>query len=273
MKMKREYRKVKNGITLISVMGLNILLLDQLRTLIALSMLSYAAYKDLKTREVHDRVWVIGAALGFILSIYEVFFGTLSYIQIIISAGFMLGLGGVLGYLKLFGEADILAFITLSIIHPKAPVFLSYIWGWTPPLFSFTMLSNSALAGLLPVFYIIIRNLSAKNAGVELFERHPGLSLIQRISLILTGVYQDMNKAKGPPFQYPLENLMDDTISLRPDIWDDEKAREVFAGFKEKGVERLWVSETLPYIVVILVGYVLSVTVSDILLQILMFWL
>ena len=48
-----------------------LLTLDYMRTVLSIAMLGYASYKDLKTREIHDYVWLFPAAGGAVLGIYE----------------------------------------------------------------------------------------------------------------------------------------------------------------------------------------------------------
>jgi len=138
-------------------MGPYTLLLDYIRTLLSFSMLGYASYRDIKTREIHDIVWIVPSAIGLILNIYELFIGSLSLRGALISIGFMVILSGILWLLRLFGEADLLAFLALSIIHPRTPAF--GFRGNTPILFSFTLIANSAIAGILTAFYTILVNL------------------------------------------------------------------------------------------------------------------
>jgi hypothetical protein len=240
-------------------MTLVLLTLDYMRATLSIAMLGYASYKDLKTREIHDYVWLFPAAGGAVLGVYELIMGTLSLADIILSVGFMAILSGVLWYLQLFGEADLLAFLALSIIHPRPPSF-RFI-GYPPLLFSFTLIANSALSGLLAAFYTLASNLSL-STSVSLFEAHPGASMLTKLGLMFTGQYMALDDIRGPPFEYPLE--VRGKLVLRPDIWDDDSASKEFRILREKGRGRAWVSATLPYIVVLFVGYIVSVLYGDI---------
>ena len=240
-------------------MTLALLTLDYMRATLSIAMLGYASYKDLKTREIHDYVWLFPTAGGAILGVYELISGTLSLADIILSVGFMAILSGVLWYLQLFGEADLLAFLALSIIHPKTPSF-RFI-GYPPLLFSFTLIANSALSGLLSAFYTLASNLSL-STSVSLFEAHPRASMLTKLGLMFTGQYMTLDDIKGPPFEYPLE--VRGKLILRPDIWDDDSATKEFRILRAKGRGRAWVSATLPYIVVLFVGYMVSVLYGDI---------
>ncbi len=236
-----------------------LLVVDYVRTALSIAMLGYASYRDLRTREVHDYVWLFPALGGAVLGIYEVTMGAQSFADILLSVGFMAVLSGVLWYLRLFGEADLLAFIALSIIHPRTPSF-GFI-GYPPLLFSFTLIANSALSGLLPVFYTMASNLYL-SSSVSLFEAHPGASLLIKIGMISTGRFRELRDIRGPPFEYPLEDK--GKLFLKPDFWDDEKANRDFKILREKERGRVWVSATLPYIVVLFAGYLISVLYGDI---------
>ena len=237
------------------------ILIDYIRTVLAISMLGYASYKDLKTREIYDMVWVVPGAIGLLIDIYEVFNGNLNLTNALVSIGLMVILSGILWFLQLFGEADLIAFVTLAVIHPSTPDY-SYI-GYKPLLFSFTLIANSALSGLLTAFYSLFNNLSIGSKGIALFERHSTASVLMKTGLMFTGQYIKSDKVKGPPFEYPLE--VKGGLVLKPDIWDDDKAKKDFRILKEKGFDRIWVSATLPYIVNLLVGYIVTIFYGDIL--------
>ena len=250
-------------------MGPNALLIDYLRVIISVAMLGYASYKDIKTREIHDIVWIVPAALGLILDVYEIYVGNLTITGALASIGFMVILSGILWYLSLFGEADLIAFITLAVIHPRTPMF-GFI-GYTPLFFSFTLIANSAISGLLTAFYTFGANLSDSLGGRELFERHEDVSGLKRFAIMFTGRYARLSSIRGPPFEYPLE--VKGELIMRPDIFDDDEANKVFRILREQGVDRVWVSATLPYIVVLLVGYLISVFYGDIMFTIMSMFL
>jgi|GEM_PF-1310744 len=241
------------------------LTLDVLRTVVAVAMLGYGSARDLRTREVHDLVWVAGGGAGLVIDAVGLFLGYLTLRQLVYSVGFMAGVAVVFGYLGLFGGADLLAFVALSIIHPRPPVYLQTIWGWVPPFYAFTLVSNAAVAGIVTPLLVLARNLGAAAGGADLFGRHRDVSAARRLALMFTAVNVELADARGPPYQYPLEEP-GGGVRLRPDIWDDDKAAETFRHLRERGVERTWVSATLPYLVLITVGYLLSFAFGDVLL-------
>jgi len=241
------------------------LTLDVLRTGVAVAMLGYGSARDLRTREVHDLLWIAGGGAGLVLDAADLFLGYLTARQLVYSVGFMAGFALVFGYLRLFGGADLLAFVALSIIHPRPPVYLQALWDWAPPFYAFTLVSNTAVAGIVTPLLVFARNLGAAVGGADLFDRHRDATPLRRAALMFTAVNIKLGDVAGPPYQYPLEEPGGE-IRLRPDIWDDEKAAETFRLLREGGVKRTWVSDTLPYLVLITAGYLLSVAFGDLLL-------
>jgi preflagellin peptidase FlaK len=242
-----------------------------MRTLLAFLMLSIGSYNDIRTREIHDIVWLVFGGAGLGLDLYELFLGSLSLTQLLVSVGFMSILMAVFGFFKLFGGADLLAFIALSLIHPRPPKYLFSYWGWGPPLFAFTLVSNTALVGIFTPFLILFRNLLSISTVDNFFQSLEGLPFWKKTILLFTGVYINSEAVKGVPFHYPLETR-EGEIRLRANIWDDEEAENVLFSLK-KEKSRIWVSITLPYVAVMLGGYVLSVVFGDILLWLLILFI
>ena len=259
--------KVKNLATFFHSMDQYLGYLDAARTLLALGMLGYAGVVDMRTREVHDLLWVVAGASALLLDAYELLLGSLSLYQLAVAVGFMGVVGLALWFFRLMGEADVFAFFVLALIHPKAPVYLGALWGWSPVFFPFTMLSNTAVAGIVAPLITALGNVTVKLRGVDLFERARGLSGPRRIVLLFTARYVRLAGVRGPPFQYPLEGAGE--LSLRPDLWDDGAAQKTFMELRSRGYKWTWVSATLPYIVVMAAGYLLSVIFGDVIFWIL----
>lgn len=246
-------------------MGPYALLIDYARTLISLAMLGYGSYRDIRTREVHDMVWIIPGVAGLLIDIYELYIGDITIRGALFSIGFMVVLSGILWYLSLFGEADLIAFVALAVIHPRMPLY-DFI-GYAPVFFSFTIIANTAIAGLLMAFYTFALNIMENIGGVDLFERYTDVSGFRKLAIMFTGRYKPMASLKGPPFEYPLE--VKDELIIKPDLFDDDEANKAFNVLHERNLEYVWVSSTLPYIVVLTVGYIISVLFGDVMFTIL----
>ena len=231
-------------------------------------MLGYTSWIDLKTREIYDMVWLVFGGLGLIIALYEVYTGSLTLVWfgvvVLISSAISIGLG----YLGLFGGADVLAFIALTVLHPTPPRGLDPFLGIVSPLFPLTLFSNSALAGASFSLVLLIRNMASTLQGNNLFRGLEDESTWRKLVVMFTGVKMELGSVRGPPFQYPLEvpgteEKPGRRLILMPDIQDDDSAVELFEIFEASGVEAVWVSNTLPFLVYIAIGYVLALVLGD----------
>jgi hypothetical protein len=102
--------------------------------------------------------------------------------------------------------------------------------------------------------------------GKGLFIGYGSVSWVTKIILLFTGRRARIDKVQGPPYEYPLERINGRVVSLtlRPDISDDEKAITVLKKLKDNGREYVWVSYSIPFIVALLLGYLVTVFYGDI---------
>jgi len=241
-------------------------------------MLGYTSWIDLRTREIYDLVWVVFGALGLVLAIYEVYVGSMTLVGLTIPVVFSAVLSGVLGYIGLFGGADVEAFIVLAILNPFPPRGLAPYLGIVSVVYPLTLFSNSALAGALSAVVLLVRNLSSTLRGNILFQSHGSDSAWKKLVVMVTGVKMGLDSVRGPPFQYPLEfppeeGSTERRLVLLPDIHDDDAARDVFSQLRREGVDEVWVSHTLPFLVFITIGYILTLVFGDIALAVLIRYL
>jgi preflagellin peptidase FlaK len=132
---------------------------DLLR-LVAVPVLGYAAYRDVRTRRVDARLWVPLAVVGVValaLDLSRAGTTTFTGERLLLRAGVSLGLVGTLGYLfwrlGAFGGADAKAIMVIALCFPAYPTYTLPV-GTFPDhraalgVFSLTVLSNTVLAGL-----------------------------------------------------------------------------------------------------------------------------
>ena len=237
-------------------------------------MLGYTSWIDLRTREIYDLVWVVFGALGLVLAVYEVYVGSMTLVGLTIPVVFSAVLSVVLGYIGLFGGADVEAFIVLAILNPFPPRGLEPYLGIVSVVYPLTLFSNSALAGAFSAVILLVRNLSSSITGKPLFESYGTDSAWKKLVVMVTGVKMRLDSVRGPPFQYPLELPQEEgqterRLVLLPDIHDDDAARDVFSQLRREGVDEVWVSHTLPFLVFITIGYILTLVFGDIALAVL----
>lgn len=244
---------------------------DSVRILLSLIMLGYSSWIDLKTREIYDLVWIIFGGLGLIINIYEIYMGTYTLMSLVFPIIFSIIVSFAFGFLGLFGWADSLAFIALSNLNPFRTNLITPSLGIMSPIFSITLFSNSALAGVSFSIVLLLRNLYLVFNGEKLFSNNK-ITSIKKLIIVFSSYKLDLKNLKGPPFQYPLEVPSGEgkiEFVLMPDINNDDAAWAIFDKLKSMGVEKTWVSYTLPYIIFITIGYIISLFVGDIALYIL----
>ena len=239
--------------------------IDLIRVLISTVMLAYTSWIDVKTREIYDIVWISFGALGLAIGIYEVVTGSLQIIDIAFPVAFSTALSLLLGRVGLFGFADVEAFIVLSILNPVPSRSIKPFFGVTSLIHPLTLFSNSALAGASFSIVLLAMNLFKMFRGVNLFDGLERDSTLRKMVLMATGMKMNISKIRGPPFQYPLETMEEEGrgIIVMPDIQDDDAANEIFRKLENEGGDEVWVSYTLPFLVFILIGYILTLVVGD----------
>ncbi len=247
--------------------------MDIFRILLSVAMLGYASWVDLKTREIYDLVWIVSGIAGLFLSLYEVYLGEMTLIGLAFPVLFSAALSVLLGRIGLFGGADVWAFIVLSIIHPTRPGYPWPLLGIVSVIYPLSIFSNSAIAGASFALILLTRNIVMMLAGRPLFDGISFDSSLRKLVVMFTGVKVRLDSVRGPPFQYPLECPRDGggerKLILMPNINDDDAAREIFLRLEDEGVEEAWVSNTLPFLVFIAIGYILTVLLGDIALYLL----
>jgi len=231
-------------------------------------MLSYASWRDLKTREVSDWVWIAFGVPGIAIDVFELYSGSVSVLGLAVPVAFSSILSFILAYLGLFGGADFKAFVVLSVLLPNPPEAVQPLLGIVSAVYPLTMFSNSALAGALMALVMLAVNLSSRGKS-SLFKDFKSESRWKKLAVLISGRRMKIEDVRGPPFHYPLEESNVEDYSIRrlvimPNTEDDDRAMEIFRKLKDQGVKEVWVSHTLPFIVFMLFGFLVTILIGDI---------
>lgn len=241
-------------------------LLVPLRISLVITMLSYASYKDLKSREVSDWVWLVFGAISVPLDAWGLLSGELSVMGLALALGFSVVLSISGWFFGLFGGADLLAFIVVSALSPLTPS-LGFPSVLFPPLFfPLSVVSDAVVFAGLSILLVLGSNLLSSGLNPE---ESAGIGLGKRLGLMLTARLKRLDSLRGPPFEYPLEYVDvsgEVKVKLRPDLSDDSKALETLQKLRDAGREKVFVTYTLPFLLFLLFGYLAAVTLGDILL-------
>lgn len=156
---------------------------DLLR-LLAVPVLGWAAWQDVRTRRVDDRVWAVLLALGLPLLAWELWTAwdasagvrfPLLFVRAAVSVLVVGGMGIGFYYLPAgFGGADAKAIVALAVLFPTYPTY--YLPGTALPLtattvgvFSLTVLTNTVILGLVQPAVVAARNALAGDRGWLMF--------------------------------------------------------------------------------------------------------
>jgi len=217
----------------------------------SLVFLGFAALRDLKSREVEDRVWILYGPLGLGLTVARLLYdhGSLR----LVSASILLtsAIALLMSYLGLFGGADAKAFICLSLANPIWP-WSRPILGWIHPVYPLAVFYNTYLLTIAAVLYTLGRNIRYMLRRGKLFQGFEAASPTSKLLAILTG-YKVNLKELEKGHLYPMEKIMDGERRFNL-LFDAEADREEFLEkFKKEyesyGIQEPWATPGLPLLV------------------------
>ena len=236
-------------------------MITEINLILIAGVLLFASYQDLKTREIDDRVWLITAPIGAVLTLYEIL-TTPGYPWAV--ALFSIGLTVVLAigvaYVGLFGGADMKALIMIAVTMPVYP----YSGVLVSPFYPLTILGNGLATSL-----VLIPTLAALNLVWKVVKKRSlfeGISAtpMQKLGAIFTGI-----KVKPPTAMSVHFNIIEKVeggrhfLKLFNKVEDTDEVKVI-----DKKAEYVWVTPAIPMIVFFFFGFLLSLVGIDILIRV-----
>ncbi len=233
--------------------------LNLIKILITFSALIYASVYDLRQRIVPNRVWIFLIIFAFPLTVFEFLYFNYKSETIIFSV-FQFIIISVIAYafyfFGVYGGADAKAFITLSLIFPIYPEICNFpILNKGIGIFSFSVLSNSlALIPFVAVAFFITNalRLGVKNIKKDLFYYFIG---------------KKVDVKNIPKFYNLLEYINSEGKLIRVKRGIEPK-KEIVENIKNRGIKEVWATPALPFLVFITLGFLISVFIGDIIVEI-----
>lgn len=216
---------------------------DSVRVILALSMLGYATYSDLKNREISDFLWVIFGGISVVL----IFFAS-DMTHLLTNVGISLIIAPVvvvIWRLGFFGGADAFGLIVLASLVPE----FSFSNGLITP---FTVLTNSVLLSIIPILFNISRNLISLAKHENIFDGFEDESKRNKILALFLGY-----KAKNPKFSFSIEKRNDSNRRLDFSLKNADDAE--FCSSQDT-----WVTPGIPYMIFITFGFIIQLVYGDI---------
>jgi len=251
---------------------INVWLLDLAGLAASFLFLVYASWRDIATREVTNRLWIVSYPAGFILLgarlLAQPELWQLIVVSIAITSVVSLGLS----LLGLWGGADAKGFICLAINNPIVPVIGGVMFRSVDPFFPLIVFSNSFLASLASLIYPVQRNLRSARLN-NLFVGFEGESTFDRIAAFFIGYRVTFDELRSSHFLFPIEYTdsqgPDPRRRFRFELRVDRDPLKELAEIKGtagpgRSNDKVWVSPGLPFIVFIAAGLALSIMFGDI---------
>jgi preflagellin peptidase FlaK len=248
---------------------------------VSLLFLIYASWRDHKTREVSNRVWIFYGPIGVVLSLSELILFEPSQLPLYgLSVGVTVGFAFLLFYSGGFGGADSKAFMCIALSLPFAPVALSMpilTEGLSPIaryIYPITIIGNSVFFAAATVFYMVLRNIfwHKKNGAIMFPGTLASESAGKKFLALITGYHIPIDTIKKR-HMLPMEDLEEqtETFGKRKLVvfpQDDEA--------QEKTIERLsnavksgkidayvWATPGLPMLIFVTLGLIFALTFGD----------
>jgi len=126
-----------------------------LRKILCLIMLLICSYKDIKTREVDDRIWLIFSPIGIIITLFEFFLKFIDFSYLIlyfISILITIIVSIIIYYSKFVGGADSKSLISISFLD-----LINLNKNTIHPFTSIIILTNSCIISLIIPYLLDIK--------------------------------------------------------------------------------------------------------------------
>lgn len=230
--------------------------LELAKIIIVFCFLIYACKLDLKSRIIPNKVWKFMLIFTIPITAFQVYETALREQLLIIfafiGAVFMISFSYVLYRMNAYGGADAKALMCLAVLFPFYPD-LEYIpilnTGFG--IFSFSVLANSVIFAPGIMVLLLLTNLSRE--GFRGFIKNP---------LYYIAGY------KIPVEKIGFHNLfefVDEKGELKRVRRAIEPNEEIIARLKKSGLNKVWATPALPFIIFITFGYATGILLGDVL--------
>jgi len=222
--------------------------LNILRLFIGFFILLYASYTDVKTRKAPNFLWIIIVFVGLILIIIEYFYVGFDLISLFFIPIMILIIFLLFQFLPFFGGADVKALMSLAILVPFQPNFFIFpLWDSIMP-YVWVILSNSVFIYLVIPLSLLLFNIYKKNFKFPYF---------------FLGYKMNLFKAKES-FVWPLEKIVNGKRKISY-FSMNKKIDNIYKVFEENNIDNIWVTPKIPFMIPLLLGFIISFFIGDIL--------
>jgi archaeal preflagellin peptidase FlaK len=258
-----------------------IAIFSMIQVALTLTILTYASWRDYKTREVSNRVWAIYAPIALSISLIEIITVDSSKLMLFgVSVGLTVGIAFLLFYSGGFGGADSKALMCLSLSLPFAPTALSItllsnnLSPISQYIFPITVFSNAVLFAAASGVFLIFRNVYWHRIHhKKMFA--DGLSqeaIWKKLLVLITGYKVTVGKLKEKWHVFPMEDMDEGNEKLERKlvIIPQEEGRNAIVDRLSAAVDSkkidgyIWATPGLPMLIFITAGLIVALLFGDI---------
>lgn len=261
-----------------------------LRFFIGSFILLYAIWTDLLARRVSNRVWLVTLVIAALLGVYDLFWGSPNLLYWYLAPGVM-ALAYVLWRLRLlFGGADAKCVMAFALLVPYPPALLGggsvypHLAGWLP--LALSMLMNAVVFTLaIPITFALYNLLTGRVHPIAMFlgTRVPFERVLERPVWVMDWVV---------PAEARTEEVVGDVTDREEDEPLDEEGLPIvdpdtlegarvrlrymptrgdydlnLARLKALGVEEVWATPKIPFMIPLFLGFLTAFLVGDLILS------
>jgi len=226
--------------------------LDITRLIVGIIILGYASFTDIKTRRASNLNWLIMGGIGGILLLIQYLTVGFENPMYLIFVPIMIGLVYVLFQLRLiFGGADAKALMAIAILVPVMPAIGQLPLNKSLMPYSWSIFSNAIILFLFIPITLLIYNATKKNI---------------KFPYCVLGYKMKIKKARQK-FVWPLEKIKEGKrkFSYMPKDFDIENE---LAEFEKLGIDEIWITPKIPFMIPLLAGFIVAFIIGDILFYI-----
>ncbi|WP_455282296.1 A24 family peptidase C-terminal domain-containing protein [[Eubacterium] cellulosolvens] len=242
--------------------------------MLSLIILLYAAYTDLKIREVPNQVWIIYFPSASILLILRILLNPELLIVTLVSIIIIFCISLSMLYVGLFGGADFKAFVCLSVALPVNPLPLLSLLPSVNPIFPLSIFYNAYFFSISMIIYSVFKNLNWKIKGRKLFNDFPKTSFFMKIMALISGYKTEFKNLEKKVYLYPIEEFSSDNgksyrrlrLFTNAEVDRDKLIDILRMHLNEIEKQDVWVSLATPLIFFILLALISNVIIGDIFL-------
>ncbi len=247
--------------------------------IVSIAILVYASWRDHKSREVSNKVWVIYAPIALALTLSELLlFQQADLVLYAITFGVSSCIALLLFYTGGFGGADSKALMCIALALPFAPIALvqPLIWPASPTsqvIFPITIFGNAVLFAAASGIYMVGRNLfwhhktKAKMFNGTLADE----SWAKKIVVLITGYKMNVCKVKEKWHIFPMEDIDDRYVDLHRKlvIVPKDEGRENIVERLSNATDQgkidcyVWATPGLPMLIFVTLGLVVALFGGD----------